>query len=65
MNGYNTAAIGAIEPAPSTGSEQALIAAERGNAGKRPERLDGGVQHMAVSLTVPPTYVIMLVPIKR
>jgi len=56
---------GPIEPAPSTGSEQALSTAERGDAGNRPERPDGGVQHGAVSLTVPPIYIIMLVPIKR
>ena len=55
----------AIIPPPSGPIELALRAAERGNAGKRPERPDGGIQHRAVSSTVPPTYVIMLAPIKR
>jgi hypothetical protein len=54
-----------IIPPPSDPIEPARSAAERGNAGKRPERPDGGIRHRAVSSTVPPTYVIMLVPVKR
>jgi hypothetical protein len=54
-----------IIPPPSGRIELALSAAERGNAGKQPERPDGGIQHRVVSSTVPPIYVIMLVPIKR
>ena len=50
---------------PSGPIEPARSAAERGNAGKRPGRPDGGIRHRAVSSTVPPTYVIMLVSIKR
>ena len=53
-----------IIPPPSGPIELALSVAERGNAQKRPERPDGSIQHRAVSSTAPPTYVIMLVPIK-
>jgi hypothetical protein len=44
----------------------ALSAAERGNAGKRPERLDSGISMWAVSFVVPPTYnTYMLLPTMR
>ena len=54
-----------IIPPPSGRIELALSAAEWGNAGKQPGRPDGGIQHRWVSSTVPTTYVIMLVTIKR
>ena len=50
-----------IIPPPSGRIELALSAAERGNAGKRPERPDGGIQHRAVSSTVPTIYNIYAV----
>ena len=54
-----------IIPPPSGPIELARSAAERGNAGKRPGRPDGGIRHRAVSSMKLSAYVIMPVPIKR